>query len=74
MKMSIDLRVNRCFIVFFLNLPAHSQWGLISSNAMPDALSAPQIKSYRQGQLKTYFGGDFFYATQSFDSSGNSGA
>ncbi|MBL7670064.1 MAG: hypothetical protein JNM39_06230 [Bdellovibrionaceae bacterium] len=72
MKMSIDLRMNRVLLCF--SLICLFSVGAYVPTVSAGALSAPQIKSYRQGQLKTYFGADFFYATQSFDGSGNSGA
>lgn len=73
MKKSIDLRVNR-FLACFPLIGLLTLVGAFSLECYADALSAPQVKSYRKGQLKTYFGGDLFYATNSFDSSGNSGA
>ena len=35
------------------------------------AFSAPQVKTYKYGELQTYLAADFLYATQSFDDSGS---
>lgn len=72
MKMSTDLRMNRVLLCFsLLSLVCFEAY---VPEACAGALATPQVKTYRQGQLKTYFGTDLFYATQSFDGSGNSGA
>src|SRR5688500_11768259 len=57
MELSIDLRIllGLLFCVF--------------SNAQ--AVTAPQVKTYKKNELQTYLAADFLYATQTFNESGS---